>query len=820
MILINFDRLYATHCSLCNETHHKDNTLYLWLSQKDHKQTVYESCRHCKGHSNQLGHLEDNTTKDMQGVLINHIKDLNNDCVDCSKNVDSSSNFDLTNVEEYNKPSMKDYKLAETLLVRAQMKLGKTRALRKYLDTYFPHGKVIRFVTFRQSFSQSLQSIFPDFKSYKDIPGEIGPKYSHAIVQAESLHRISITKKPIDLLIIDESESTLAQFCSGLHKHFASSFASFKWMMNSAKHVICMDADLGDRTYNTVKKMRSSPIHLHWNKYSHAKDDKFYFTTNMGDWIEHLLNAIHNGQKIVVPVNSLKDGKFIEEMIHKSFKDKQVRLYSSETLPSVKKEHFSNVHTYWSDLDVLIYTPTVSAGVSFELEHFDALYACFNDSSCDVETCRQMLARVRNLRTQEHFICFRLFNSCHDLPVTTEDISCILHDKRSGLYQQITDPALHFEHTIDGNIKFYKSDYFHLWLETERIKNLSKNSFMYRFIDQIKYTGAAINALPASDAKISKKHCNTYKSIKNDIENAHCEAVSKAEDLSPDEFHSICDRLNNEEDVSIEEKNAVKKYQLQTNFKYTNSSEITPAFVKNYSKPVVKNVYDNLNAITQGKTLNESLLKIREYELTNYDAIMSEHISDHDATEAWDLLNERKSHPYQAHRLAVGILCRSGFQCIQDKNSVQDDVLEKNIRDMLPVFEKHMDKLLYEFEIRKVNVETLKVEKDRGKFLKRSLTFINSILRKMYGIQIHKSRRKGSSSYIITQSSVGKLFVFVEENETVPSNINKPVIISRLEKSTTTTNNRTVKGSSHLSNVSSTTTSRLLDNGNICWKNK
>jgi len=75
----------------------------------------------------------------------------------------------------------------------------------------------------------------------------------------------------------------------------------------------------------------------------------------------------------------------------------------------------------------------------------------------------------------------------------------MLHDKCSGLYQEITDPALLFEHIADRGIQFYKSDYFHLWLETERIKNLSKNSFMYRFVDQIKYTGAAINVLPTSD---------------------------------------------------------------------------------------------------------------------------------------------------------------------------------------------------------------------------------------------------------------------------------------------------------------------------------
>jgi len=152
--------------------------------------------------------------------------------------------------------------------------------------------------------------------------------------------------------------------------------------------------------------------------------------------------------------------------------------------------------------------------------------------------------------------------------------------------------------------------------------------------------------------------------------------------------------------------------------------------------------------ITQGRTLIESLEILRKHELMKYDNVINDINPCPDATEAQDLLNERKSYSYQAHRLVVGILTRCGFQCIQDKNNVQDDVLETNIRNMIPVLEKHMDKLLYEFEVRKANIETLKVEKDRAKFLKRSLTFINSILQKMYGIKILKS-----SMYVIVYAN-------------------------------------------------------------------
>ena len=85
---------------------------------------------------------------------------------------------------------------------------------------------------------------------------------------------------------------------------------------------------------------------------------------------------------------------------------------------------------------------------------------------------------------------------------------------------------------------------------------------MSRFVDQIKYTGATINVLPTSDVNNSKEHSNTYKSIKKNIEDAHCEAVSNAPDLSPGEAITISEHISNEDDVSVEKKNALKN----TNF--------------------------------------------------------------------------------------------------------------------------------------------------------------------------------------------------------------------------------------------------------------
>ncbi len=49
--------------------------------------------------------------------------------------------------------------------------------------------------------------------------------------------------------------------------------------------------------------------------------------------------------------------------------------------------------------DVLIYSPTITAGVSIEVEHYDVLFGIFTDKSCNAYNAAQMLGRVRNIST-------------------------------------------------------------------------------------------------------------------------------------------------------------------------------------------------------------------------------------------------------------------------------------------------------------------------------------------------------------------------------------------------------------------------------------
>ena len=131
--------------------------------------------------------------------------------------VDNFANtFHPANRTIYAESSLKPYETTSTLLVKAPMAIGKTKALREHMEKNFSAicNKII-FVSFRRTFTANIKSNFTDFESYMDLQGEL--TQNRLIIQVDSLHRLkTMDVDPPDLVIFDESESIIEQMSSGL----------------------------------------------------------------------------------------------------------------------------------------------------------------------------------------------------------------------------------------------------------------------------------------------------------------------------------------------------------------------------------------------------------------------------------------------------------------------------------------------------------------------------------------------------------------------------------------------------------------------------
>lgn len=710
---INFDRVKPMHCTLCDEVHHNDNSMVIIYDSVSGN--IYEYCRQSK------------STR----YLCNIDKKEKVKTINFENKKISYSKFDnVLNKTEYNEQNMKDYELVPTLVVKAQMKVGKTKALHKYVEQHFDDTKLIRFISFRQTFSNHIYNLFNDFELYSTIKGSISSNIKRVIIQVESLYRLQLEENnTIDLLILDEIESIFNQLGSGLHKNFNASFAMFLWMLTTAKHIVCMDANISDRTFNILSKFRKGNIYYHHNKWQSSKDDKFYFTIDKNVWLSQLCAKLNEDKKIVISTNSIMEAKTCEVLIRELYPDRNIKMYSSELKYSEKQLYFNDVNKYWTELDVLIYTPTCSAGVSYELEHFDVLFGYFCNTSCDVETCRQMMHRVRNIKTNEYYLYLQELDMAK-LPTTSTELHNYLYNKRTNMFQYVKDANLQYSYGLDGRIRFYETDYYFIWLENMTIINLSKNEFIDRFLDQIRETGATIASMNSGDDFLTNEHIDARKVVEDKQNND----ISSAVDLCQEDVEIILNKISTQQDIELSEFHAYEKYKLRKCYNF--KGEITPKFVKYYKHRCVKSVYKNLCDISYANTILESLDLILKRENERYESIVTNESRYKNKLEYTDLHNESTVYNSLSHIVVSKIVSIIG-------NKVRNkDELSSLINDEIwPLIMKHERSLSIDLNVQ-MNKEKISV--------------INKLLKTMYGLRICK---KGTILKL-KRCNIGELFTF------------------------------------------------------------
>jgi len=491
-----------------------------------------------------------------------------------------------------------------TICVKAPMKMGKTKMLREFIKDHFSNPDcVIRILTFRRTFASHMHQRFSDlgFTIYDATVGKITDK--RLIIQLESLHRLEIHHT--DLVVLDESELIIEQINSNLYHSFTRSFAALDYLIKQSKHLICMDAYMSDRTYrvlDTMRKFYKDDMLFHVNTFKRDLGDKYIMAKNIGDWLQYLMSSINDGDNVAIMTNSLEECKTVEQHIRNSVNFPiNIGVYSSETSKSVKNKAFNDVDNIWSKHNVLILTPTVSAGVSFEVEHFDKVFGFFIDTSCPVESCIQMLGRVRNVKSREYTILINY--NIRNLPTNIKELKKRIQQQHMYLMSEINNSRLDFTYDADGNVEIRNTDYMQIWLENQRIKNLSKNNFLSRFISLISKYGADISELELDmeDINSIKLLVKEHKSTKHIIKDKEATNISSAASISFDQYINIKNALNDTtseaKEVTKDELYSYKKFNFKQFYGITNRSNFTGEDYLHFNVDYIKQHFINLNII-------------------------------------------------------------------------------------------------------------------------------------------------------------------------------------------------------------------------------
>jgi hypothetical protein len=707
--VLSFRRQRPDFCKLCKRMHDKDNTLMIVLVPRTNKVQILQKCRHNDTESAEIGEMlvdglnvpvgTENASARSKRLdrIIQSFKPTVLNLAGITQNV-------------YTADQLADYELAPTLIVHAQMKMGKTKKLKEHLQTHCTSADIIRFVSFRQTFSNSIKSSFPEFQLYTDVNGEIHDK--RVIIQVESLWRLSYVEPPT-LLILDECESIFEQFDSGLGGQLGGNFAILQWMMRYSRRVILMDAFITERTLNIVRKMRGGDIHYHRNTFSRDVDMEYAFTVDRATWLNKLTEVIGRNERVAIPVNSLTDGKSIQQFLLEKFARLRIKVYSSETLMSEKREHFSDVNKHWCNYDVIIYTPTLTAGVSFEMAYFHYVFAAFNDRSCGAETCMQMLGRVRNVINKQVYMLIDAVGN--NLPDTREQICNSLELRRSNLVRNVDTTFLSFEINESGQYKYHNTDYFVLWIENTLTKNLSKNYFMQRVVNLCRQTGGKMRQMELFENEL----LSDYSSARTMVKTNKYQSIVNAAEIETADFMKIQEDIMCKRDVAPECMASLEKFRLRAEYKYTGVIDL--AFVQTFYEPQVRATVRNLAKIMDGGTINENIASVRKDEISAHVNLMRD-----ETTQYRDL---RKTYLYNKHELAMTYITSCGWKTPQDTNFIHMNIITQNIRAVDASLRATIPLAVAEFEIRNTVIT-------EDNYLRAWLKHINSVIDKFYGISI------------------------------------------------------------------------------------
>ncbi|MHB1097796.1 MAG: hypothetical protein ACYC3F_16680 [Gemmatimonadaceae bacterium] len=548
--MLNFLRKAPGHCKICNRVHDNDNTLYVTIGA-----VIRARCLHNPGQSIILG-------PGIEPIADPWL---------------SAPNVSRAEIDRKELGALPDFH--DVLAVRSLMGTGKTKALITWLARLKP-AQIVIILSFRLTFTRDLAQKLPGFQCYNEIKGKIDPVlHSRLIVQVESIHRLDITKlEGHDFtLIMDESESILGQWTSGNIKNFNESWAKFNGLMRASNRIIVMDAFVGARTLSAINELRpGARISLLDNK--HRPDDRgsAIFMYSEDNWLGKMTAFIDSGKKIVVPCNALSGARKLHQILRAKYPGKDIAIYSSETDPDVKARIFNDVNTEMLH-DVLIYTPTLSAGVSFERAHYDVKFAYYCTSGADYMTIMQMLGRVRNTTLPDIYIYIHKI-SCR-APITEEELIRAIMTDGETIYLISGATPIDMDYTNPLRPKPRITPWVKLCAHNTLVKNQSRISSRY-LVHLLRISGYDITFIKEKAQAIKLPDINV---------NEYAEAISGSDQIDEYEYRDLLDKQRRV-GLSLPESLSMRKYLLQRLYQ---KEVIGPEFIKKYGRPEIIEIYKN-----------------------------------------------------------------------------------------------------------------------------------------------------------------------------------------------------------------------------------
>jgi hypothetical protein len=689
--------------------------------------------------------------------------------------IDLSFTQDLLINEKYIPAKIyQDYlKSHDILAIKSNMNTGKTYSL----PNLFTQFQKIVVIYSRISLNVSIYNKWKQygFEIYSDIKeSSINTNlHNRVIVQIDSLHRLSGS---IDLLILDEIETTHEHLCGS--KLLEKTNECFQTLMNYTKYtpkIILADANLKDDTINHLLQTREQ-IHTNNNTTNILKikntylsfctiKTRFYFDEKI--FFDKIQTFVKKNKKIVCPTNSKKKAKLLEKIIldvNPTYKILRIDM----------ENRCTNVDT-WLQYDAVIYTPTITAGVSFDHKHFDKVCAYFTKKSTSVEQSSQMLFRCRHLNDNEMHILMPPDDENISRPLEEEGIKEYINEKIKTGNGFLKQDGLKIDRY---NQRVQETKYFKMYVSYLRKEHLSFSlfhSYMRQVLEnhgaQISYEKFNKDDLSWEERLYRDEFSDRIGELNVEIKEEEALSICNATPISDVEYNHLVEKSKRREELTKEEMLAVKRYNLCTafdknvyenfsidwvlkNIKYVYSvkryKELCKLDLESAKTYCDRKKQENYNEMIY----NKNILDLSDEDVSDDDTSDCSNSSTFLKSLTYKEINQRKKKKFLKHAgqtvhesinydktyqklyHCMGILHSAGFKKVGDKCKIKPD-----FKAMAEYVNNNEHEIRVLFDCKKIEFDVEKM--DEGNMRRMLMKYINSKLEKCLGVKIERFKDEG-----------------------------------------------------------------------------
>ncbi|KAF8967580.1 hypothetical protein BGZ46_000130, partial [Entomortierella lignicola] len=533
------------------------------------------------------------------------------------------------------------------------------------------------------------------FINYMDAPpGKICG--TRIVVQAESMWRLDLDfyRRNQDkvVFILDEFASLVEQFNSKTMGHRKGlNIAMFEQFIRLSFRIITLDADLTNAHTAILKEYRND-LHILNNTYEAHAGYIFEFHASEKHLQDRVVNALRQGKRLWIC--STHSAKYTEAM-HRALE--KLGFYgtcvTSLTDESVKRDIIQKITTVLDGkYQYFIHTPTISVGVDFNIPDKADFVVGFFDTHSDVtvETCLQMLRRPRQVKEKTYLLHMR--DRFSNLPTTEESLKEWLCDQDQMIHGGATDTQhLSYDGSADFKLMLEDTLYVRMYILTKITKNLSKNDFVGRFIQQVKDAGGLVRGIDKSPALDSNSNLSKdIKRLEAEIQVNKDEKIALAPNIGFLKYEELRNRQGSPNEHESD-KYSIRKYYLQNTFKLKDNFDMTAEWVGLYNSEKEIEVYQNLCKIQGGIESSLRNEQAREREILD--------LIDSDASKTVQSIDQRAESKYTRLKYATDMLHICGFKDVFSKDIVSRKTIEGNLERAWPEIIAKIDKICTTLDI-------------------------------------------------------------------------------------------------------------------------